>query len=94
VNISGTGVLGIITLAGIVTCNAILLVDFIKQREKEWMDIGQAVLQAGVERTRPILLTAATVMFGSGVLISTPITLVLIPVLYFHVYRKRWGDVK
>jgi hypothetical protein len=24
------------------------------------------------------------------VLISTPITLVLIPVLYFHVYRKRW----
>jgi multidrug efflux pump subunit AcrB len=72
------------------------------------MDIREAVLQAGIERTRPILLTAATVMFGSGVLIfepsleplglslasgvliSTPITLVLIPVLYFHVYRKRW----
>lgn len=112
VNISGTGVLGIIALAGIVTRNAILLVDFIKQREKEGMEIGQAVLQAGVERTRPILLTAATVMFGSGVLIfepsleplglslasgvliSTPITLVLIPVLYFHVYRKRWGEEK
>ena len=109
VNISGTGVLGIIALAGIVTRNAILLVDFIKQREKEGMDIGQAVLHAGIERTRPILLTAATVMFGSGVLIfepsleplglslasgvliSTPITLVLIPVLYFHVYRRRWG---
>jgi multidrug efflux pump subunit AcrB len=28
---------------------------------------------------------------ASGVLISTPITLVLIPVLYFHVYGKRWG---
>ncbi|MFN2257974.1 MAG: efflux RND transporter permease subunit, partial [Desulfuromonadaceae bacterium] len=112
VNIAGTGILGVIALAGIVTRNAILLVDFIIQREKEGMEIGEAVLQAGIERTRPILLTAATVMFGSGVLIfepsleplglslasgvliSTPITLVLIPVLYFHVYRKRWGREK
>ncbi|MFA6687630.1 MAG: efflux RND transporter permease subunit, partial [Desulfuromonas sp.] len=109
VDISGIGVLGLISLAGIVTRNAILLVDFVIQREKEGMEIGAAVLQSGIERTRPILLTAATVMFGSGilifepaleplglslasgVLISTPITLVLIPVLYFHVYRKRWG---
>jgi multidrug efflux pump subunit AcrB len=109
VDIAGTGVLGVIALAGIVTRNAILLVDFIKQREKDGMEIGEAVLKAGIERTRPILLTAATVMFGSGVLIfepsleplglslasgvliSTPITLVLIPVLYFHVYRNRWG---
>jgi multidrug efflux pump subunit AcrB len=109
VDIAGTGVLGVIALAGIVTRNAILLVDFIKQREKDGMEIGEAVLKAGIERTRPILLTAATVMFGSGVLIfepsleplglslasgvliSTPITLVLIPVLYFHVYGKRWG---
>jgi multidrug efflux pump subunit AcrB len=110
VDIAGTGVLGLIALAGIVTRNAILLVDFIIQREKKGMDIREAVLQAGIERTRPILLTAATVMFGSGVLIfepsleplglslasgvliSTPITLVLIPVLYFHVYRKRWDN--
>ena len=106
-NIVGTGVLGIIALAGIVARNSILLVDFIKLREKEGMQLKEAVLQAGIQRTRPILLTAATVMFGSGVLvfepslkplgltlasgvlISTLLTLVLIPVLYFHTRNKK-----
>jgi len=105
-NIAGTGVLGIIALAGIVARNSILLVDFIKLREKEGMPLKEAVLQAGMQRARPILLTAATVMFGSGVLvlepslkplgltlasgvlISTLLTLVLIPVLYFHTHNK------
>jgi multidrug efflux pump subunit AcrB len=105
-NIVGTGVLGIIALAGIVARNSILLVDFIKLREKEGMPLKEAVIQAGIQRTRPIVLTAATVMFGSGVLvfepslkplgltlasgvlISTLLTLVLIPVLYFHTHNK------
>ncbi|MFN2354896.1 MAG: efflux RND transporter permease subunit [Desulfopila sp.] len=107
INLVGTGVLGIIALAGIVARNSILLVDFIKHRENEGMALKEAVLQAGVQRTRPILLTAATVMFGSGVLvfepslkplgltlasgvlISTLLTLVLIPVLYFHVHHNK-----
>ncbi len=107
INLVGTGVLGIIALAGIVVRNSILLVDFIKQRENEGMALKEAVLQAGVQRTRPILLTAATVMFGSGVLvfepslkplgltlasgvmISTLLTLVLIPILYFHVHHNK-----
>ena len=106
INIAGTGVLGVIALGGIVTRNAILLVDFIEQRLDEGMDLKEAVIQAGAQRTRPILLTAATVMFGSGVLIfepaleplgltlasgvlvSTLLTLVLIPVLYFHAFRN------
>ncbi|WP_144822281.1 efflux RND transporter permease subunit [Marinobacter piscensis] len=105
INIAGTGVLGVIALGGIVTRNAILLVDFIQQRLDEGMDLKEAVIQAGAQRTRPILLTAATVMFGSGVLIlepaleplgltlasgvlvSTLLTLVVIPVLYFHAFR-------
>jgi multidrug efflux pump subunit AcrB len=106
INIAGTGVLGVIALGGIVTRNAILLVDFIEQRLDEGMDLKEAVIQAGAQRTRPILLTAATVMFGSGVLIfepaleplgltlasgvlvSTLLTLVLIPVLYFHAFKN------
>ncbi len=102
INIAGTGVLGVIALAGIVARNSILLVDFIKRREQEGMELREAVIQAGAQRTRPIILTAATVMFGSGVLVfepslqplgltlasgvlvSVPLTLVLIPVLYFH----------
>lgn len=105
INIAGTGVLGIIALGGIVTRNAILLVDFIEKRQEEGMDLKEAVIQAGAQRTRPIVLTAATVMFGSGVLIfepsleplgltlasgvliSTLLTLILIPILYFHVFR-------
>jgi len=106
INIAGTGVLGVIALGGIVTRNAILLVDFIEQRLDDGMDLKEAVIQAGAQRTRPILLTAATVMFGSGVLIfepaleplgltlasgvlvSTLLTLVLIPVLYFHAFKN------
>lgn len=106
-DISGVGVLGVITLAGIVARNAILLVDFIRQGEKQNRSLEDAVIQAGALRTRPIVLTAATVMFGSGVLIfepsleplgltlasgvlvSTLLTLLLIPVLYFHVYKSR-----
>lgn len=106
INIAGMGVLGVIALGGIVTRNSILLVDFIEKRLEEGMDLKQAVLQAGTQRFRPILLTAATVMFGSGVLIfepsleplgltlasgvlvSTLLTLVLVPVLYYHVANK------
>ena len=112
INIAGTGVLGVIALAGIVTRNAILLVDFIEQRLGDGMELKEAVIQAGAQRTRPIILTAATVMFGSGVLIfepsleplgltlasgvlvSTLLTLVLIPVLYYHVFSdsSRYSD--
>jgi multidrug efflux pump subunit AcrB len=109
INIAGTGVLGVIALGGIVTRNAILLVDFIQQRVDEGMELKEAVIQAGAQRTRPILLTAATVMFGSGVLIfepaleplgltlasgvliSTLLTLVLVPVLYYHAFKNRQG---
>ncbi|PXX92483.1 hypothetical protein DIT71_04615 [Marinobacter vulgaris] len=107
INIAGTGVLGVIALGGIVTRNAILLVDFIEKRLDEGMEIKEAVVQAGAQRTRPIILTAATVMFGSGVLIfepsleplgltlasgvlvSTFLTLLLIPLLYFHAFSGR-----
>lgn len=107
INIAGTGVLGVIALGGIVTRNAILLVDFVQQRVDEGMDLKEAVIQAGAQRTRPILLTAATVMFGSGVLIfepaleplgltlasgvliSTLLTLVLVPMLYYHAFKDR-----
>jgi multidrug efflux pump subunit AcrB len=110
INIAGTGVLGVIALAGIVTRNAILLVDFIEARLGEGMELKEAVVQAGAQRTRPIILTAATVMFGSGVLIfepsleplgltlasgvlvSTLLTLVLIPVLYYHAFGRSPSD--
>ncbi|MBS0001785.1 MAG: efflux RND transporter permease subunit, partial [Thioalkalivibrio sp.] len=66
------GVLGVIALAGIVVRNAVLLVDFTQKRLDGGMDVPEALISAGALRTRPILLTAGTVAFGSGALIFEP----------------------
>ncbi len=71
-DIAGLGVLGVIALAGIVVRNAVLLVDFTQQHIARGMPIQDALIGAGVLRTRPILLTAGTVAFGSGALIFEP----------------------
>ncbi|PCD01277.1 efflux RND transporter permease subunit [Halopseudomonas pelagia] len=57
-------VLGIIALVGIVVNNAIVLIDVVDQRLSEGMDIKEAVYEAIVRRTRPILLTTATTIAG------------------------------
>lgn len=54
-----TGI-GIISLAGIVVNNAIVLIDFIEQARKSGMSKVQAILKAGRIRMRPVLLTATT----------------------------------
>jgi len=56
--------IGVIMLMGIVTKNAILLVDFIKQRRTEGLERSAAVLEAGPVRLRPILMTTISTVFG------------------------------
>ncbi|MFC1498424.1 efflux RND transporter permease subunit [Verrucomicrobiota bacterium] len=56
--------LGIISLAGIVVNNAIVLIDCILQRRKEGMNATEAVVAAGRMRLRPVLLTAVTTILG------------------------------
>lgn len=58
-----TGV-GIISLAGIVVNNAIVLVDCINQMKREGLSTTEAVVQAGRLRLRPVLLTAITTILG------------------------------
>jgi multidrug efflux pump len=58
-----TGV-GVISLAGIVVNNAIVLVDCIIQRRKEGLDSTEAIVAAGRMRLRPVLLTAVTTVLG------------------------------
>ncbi len=58
-----TGV-GIISLAGIVVNNAIVLVDCINQLRGQGMPTAEAVVQAGRLRLRPVLLTAVTTILG------------------------------
>ncbi|VGO11558.1 Cobalt-zinc-cadmium resistance protein CzcA [Pontiella desulfatans] len=58
-----TGV-GIISLAGIVVNNAIVLVDCINQMKAKGLDTREAVVHAGRLRLRPVLLTAVTTILG------------------------------
>lgn len=56
--------IGCIMLMGLVTKNAILLVDFINQKISEGLERSQAILAAGETRLRPILMTTLAMIFG------------------------------
>lgn len=56
--------IGIIMLMGIVTKNAILLVDFANQARARGLDKIKAVIQAGSIRFRPIIMTATATAIG------------------------------
>ena len=107
-------IIGFIMLMGLVTKNAILLVDFANQRQREGLSRTDALLEAGQVRLRPILMTTAAMVFGmlplaiglgegseqqapmgraiiGGVLTSTLLTLVVVPVIYS--YLDRWERV-
>jgi multidrug efflux pump subunit AcrB len=58
-----TGI-GVISLAGVVVNNAIVLIDYINQLQKDGVELREALLRAGVVRFRPVLLTAATTILG------------------------------
>lgn len=57
-------IIGFVMLMGLVTKNAILLVDFINHKLAEGMDRSSAVIEAGRVRLRPILMTTSAMIFG------------------------------
>ncbi len=104
--------IGIIMLMGLVTKNAILLVDYTNTLRSRGLTMYEALLQAGKTRLRPIIMTTATMVFGMmplaaalgagaemrqgmgvvvvcGLISSTVLTLVLIPVIYTYVEGLR-----
>ncbi len=56
--------IGIVLLMGLVTKNAILLVDFIKQARARGESRFDAILESGPIRLRPILMTTLATIFG------------------------------
>ncbi|MCB1184928.1 efflux RND transporter permease subunit [bacterium] len=97
--------IGLIMLIGLVTKNAILIVEFANQLRARGQDIVSAVVDAAVIRLRPILMTSFSTVFGilpialatgsgaesrqplgivvvGGVLFSTFLTLIVVPVVY------------
>jgi len=55
---------GLVILVGIVVNNAIVLVDVVGDRQREGLTRHVALVEAGRERLRPILMTALTTIFG------------------------------
>lgn len=113
-NISVVVFIGLIMLCGIVVNNAIVLIDRINQLRSQGMDKHQAIIDAGMTRLRPIIMTTLTTILGLlpmaigfgegaevrtpmaitvifGLLFSTLLTLVLLPVLYDLFDTKRFA---
>ncbi len=63
-SVSVIAIIGAIMLAGIVVNNGIVLVDRINQLRQRKLHLAAAVVQAGSERLRPILMTTATTVLG------------------------------
>lgn len=55
---------GVISLAGVVVNNAIVLIDYVNKLRQRGMKIKDAVISAGATRLRPVLLTAITTVLG------------------------------
>jgi hydrophobe/amphiphile efflux-1 (HAE1) family protein len=104
--------IGLIMLMGLVTKNAILLVDFANHARRRGASVAEALLEAGQVRMRPIMMTTAAMVFGmlplalaldeggeiqasmgraiiGGVITSTLLTLVVVPVLYSLLVGER-----
>ncbi len=56
--------IGIISLAGIVVNNNIVLIDYIMQLRDRGMEKHAAIIEGGATRLRPVLLTALTTVLG------------------------------
>jgi len=56
--------IGLVALAGIVVNDAIVLVDFTNQARRRGMPVKDALVEAGANRLRPVLLTTVTTIGG------------------------------
>lgn len=66
-------IIGFIMLMGLVTKNAILLIDFVNQARTEGQQRNAAILEAGVVRLRPIFMTTLAMIFGMLPLALSPV---------------------
>ena len=67
-DMSVIAIIGFIMMAGIIVNNGIVLVDYINQLRAEGMSKREALIEAGVTRLRPILMTALTTILGLSVM--------------------------
>ncbi|MBK7875634.1 MAG: efflux RND transporter permease subunit [Planctomycetes bacterium] len=70
---TATAMIGMIALAGIAVRNSIILIDFAREKEAAGMPLREAVIESGVQRLRPIVLTAGAAMLGAWPITLDPI---------------------
>ena len=96
---------GVVALTGVVVNDSLIMIDFINRARRDGREMREAVLESGVRRFRPIMLTSLTTFagltplllekslqarflvpmatsLGFGVVFSTLISLILVPVSY------------
>lgn len=108
--------IGLVILIGLVTKNAILIVEFANQLRTRGMELTEAVVEAATMRLRPILMTTTATILGAlplalasgagaagrrqigvvligGLIVSTLVTLILVPAAYAivsgHIERQK-----
>ena len=97
--------IGIMILIGVVVNNGIVLIDYVNHLRAQGLEKDEAIIQGGITRTRPILMTTLTTIFAllpmalnrgegaelfspisitifGGLLVSTLLTLLIVPSLY------------
>lgn len=87
IEVSVISLIGFVMLVGIIVNNGIVLVDYINQQRLAGMGLREAIVDAGVTRLRPILMTSLTTILGlvvtalaknAGTALIQPIALVCI----------------
>ena len=68
IEVSVISLIGFVMLVGIIVNNGIVLVDYINQLRLEGMERREAIIEAGVTRLRPILMTSITTILGLQVM--------------------------
>jgi multidrug efflux pump subunit AcrB len=104
--------IAIVGLTGVVVNDAIVLIDFINRRRTEGLSLHEALVTAGHQRMRAILLTSITTIAGlttmaigipefsiawsplatcfiAGLMMSTVMTLLVVPVMYLLLERLK-----
>ena len=114
-SINVISLIGLIILIGIANNDAVVKVEFIMRKRREGLSLREAIIQAGKDRFRPIVMTSLTTIFAlipmiiglgagaqlrkslsiaiaGGLVTSTLLTLIIIPV--FYSYMEKWTRKK
>ncbi|MDD5213092.1 MAG: efflux RND transporter permease subunit [Candidatus Gracilibacteria bacterium] len=108
--LSFPGLIGLVALFGIVVRNGIILFDKINQNLGENIPFKESIIDAGMSRLEPVVLTSICTVLGMvpltlsnptwtslglsiifGLSVSTVFTLLVLPSLYYMVFKKKYG---